>query len=300
MSLTPAEKAISGALSSVIANTVVYPLDLVKTIIQTQEKHKSKEGNDSAATKEEYDNALDCLIKLYKKKGITGLYSGIEASLMGTAFQNFCYFYWYSVVRNVYNDLIVNRGVINKKKIGPRESKIVNELLLGVIAASISQVFVTPINVISTSQQTNSNELTKEELRDGILSLWNGLKVSLVLSLNPSITYGSYERLKHLLYGSHVEYLKPIQSFTLGLLSKILATLITQPLIVSKATLQSSQYGHKYHSFQDVLVHLYKENGLLGLWRGILPQISKAALVQGLLFMFKDQFDILFIFILKL
>lgn len=40
MSLSPIEKAASGALASAIANTLVYPLDLSKVLIQTQVKQK--------------------------------------------------------------------------------------------------------------------------------------------------------------------------------------------------------------------------------------------------------------------
>lgn len=314
--LSPSQKALSGAIASVLANTIVYPLDLVKTIIQTQDKKTLR-----------YENSIDCLVKLYKSKGLKSLYAGLNSSLIGTALQNFYYFYWYSIIRNVYNKFHKNK----------RQKRIFDELLMGIIAAAITQFFISPINVITTKQQTEDDsvtlspesesteldesklqELQESTLKDsklkfhkdsiigtgyqivkeqGVTQLWNGLKVSLVLSLNPSITYGSYEKLKNLMFQDK-EFLNPLESFSLGLLSKIIATLITQPLIVSKANLQ--KLATQFTNFQSVLIHLYKEEGVKGLWKGVGPQIVKASLVQGFLFMFKEQFDLFLIFVLQL
>jgi hypothetical protein len=77
----------------------------------------------------------------------------------------------------------------------------------------------------------------------------------------------------------------------LGALSKAMATIVSQPLIVSKVMLQSKpKLGEPRHtSFVDALVYLAKHEGVHGLFKGIGPQISKGILVQGLLFMFKDR-----------
>ena len=38
------------------------------------------------------------------------------------------------------------------------------------------------------------------ESEDGVFGLWRGLKASLVLVVNPAITYGAYERLKEVIF----------------------------------------------------------------------------------------------------
>ncbi|KAI5951322.1 ANT1 [Candida jiufengensis] len=341
MSLSPIEKAASGALASAIANTLVYPLDLSKVLIQTQVKkhhnHKNSTGlptppqsesdsststnwEESIQPKDElkYKNTLDVLKKIYAKKGILGWYHGLFSTVVGTAAQNFSYFYWYSIVKKVYANLY--------KHIPNHKANTLTELFLGAVAAAISQCFTMPIGVITTQQQTDKQhknlfQLIKEILdQDGISGLWRGLRVSLVLCINPSITYGSYERLKQIIYGNK-EFLGPLESFSLGVLAKSLATIATQPLIVSKAMIQKkakskTEKGHKvsekYHEdeddeddikfdhFTDALAHLWNTEKFKGLYKGIAPQLLKGVFVQGLLFMFKDQIDLLFLFLLSL
>lgn len=325
MSLSPLEKAASGSLASVIANTLIYPLDLSKTIVQTQVKKKG--SGDKKATDEEYQNVLHVLQVIKAKKGVIGWYQGLFASIFGTAAQNFSYFYWYTVVRRMYAR-IYKLGVHHK-------SSTATELFLGAVAAAISQLFTMPIGVLTTQQQTSEDhskgwyDHVKEILEhDGIAGLWRGLKVSLVLCVNPSITYGSYERLKQILFNDK-EFLGPLESFTVGMMAKSMATIATQPLIVSKAILQKKAAPKKEDSngknhpkgekdaferdqeenqeeddvafthFTHALVHLWNTEKFRGLYKGIGPQLLKGVFVQGLLFMFKDQIDLLFLFILK-
>ncbi|KAI5960206.1 ANT1 [Candida pseudojiufengensis] len=345
MSLSPIEKAASGALASAIANTLVYPLDLSKVLIQTQvkktNKHKGSTSSSSSTASlptppqsesdnfEEsiqgkdglkYKNTLDVLKQIYAKKGVLGWYHGLFSTVVGTAAQNFSYFYWYSIVKKVYANLY--------KHIPNHKANTATELFLGALAAAISQCFTMPIGVITTQQQTDKQhknlfQLIKEILdQDGVTGLWRGLRVSLVLCINPSITYGSYERLKQIIYGNK-EFLGPLESFSLGVLAKSLATVATQPLIVSKAMIQKkaktkpADGGHnkiaeKYHEdeddeddikfdhFTDALAHLWNTEKFKGLYKGIAPQLLKGVFVQGLLFMFKDQIDLLFLFLLSL
>jgi hypothetical protein len=174
------------------------------------------------------------------------------------------------------------------------------------VAAALGQLFTSPIRVISTRQQTAPKKnptivQTAKNIyeQDGLTGFWRGLKVSLVLTINPSITYASFERLKRTFFAGRSR-LNPHESFFLGVVSKMLATTITQPLIISKAMLQkqeSSKGGEEnkdLKSFQSVLCYLYKHEGAAGLWKGILPQLSKGVLVQGFIFMFRDQLNVLF------
>lgn len=343
MALTPLEKAASGALASAIANTLVYPLDLSKTIIQTQVKkhdtsrpeNSSRSGSSSnsegdilsASTGDDtvliqpknselkYKNTMDVLKKIYARKGVLGWYHGLISSILGSAAQSFSYFYWYSLVRQTYSRLTKTAATFKHLT--------AIELFLGALAAAISQLFTMPIGVITTQQQTDKQhrslyKLAKEMyVQEGIHGFWKGLKVSLVLCVNPSITYGSYERLKQVFFEGK-EFLGPLESFTLGMCAKSLATLATQPLIVSKAMLQK-KLGHKhvenngkimeneeedeeeikFNNFVEALTHLWKTERVKGLYKGVAPQLLKGVIVQGLLFMFKDQLDLLFVALLK-
>lgn len=80
----------------------------------------------------------------------------------------------------------------------------------------------------------------------------------------------------------------------LGAVSKALATLITQPLIVAKVGLQSrpppDRQGKPFKSFIEVMSYVIENEGLLSLFKGIAPQITKGILVQGLLMMTKERY----------
>lgn len=305
MSLSPFEKAITGSVASVIANSVVYPLDLSKTLIQSQPSTKNYTKEQVKTDPELYANTIDCLRKLYKKKGLEGWYLGIASSLASTASSNFAYFFWYAMIRKVY-----------ETRVSKNQKSTFVELSLGAIAGALSQLIIMPISTVSTRQQTESKKMTFYETAlkiinspDGVYGLWSGLKVSLVLTANPSITYGTFERLRSILF-SGKQILSPIESFSMGVFSKLIATVITMPLIVSKVMIQRKEVViskqvrdpktgemkvvkevKSFSTFQEALLYVYRNEGILGLWRGLMPQISKAVIVQGFLFMFKEQLE---------
>ena len=144
------------------------------------------------------------------QEGILGLYAGMNGSLLGVASTNFAYFYWYSVVRTLY--------VRYSKSASPSTAA---ELLLGAVAGAVAQLCTIPVAVITTRQQTQSKaerkgilDTAKEviESEDGVFGLWRGLKASLVLVVNPAITYGAYERLKLALFPGKTS-LRPAEAF---------------------------------------------------------------------------------------
>lgn len=77
-------------------------------------------------------------------------------------------------------------------------------------------------------------------------------------------------------------------------MSKGLATLITQPLIVAKVGLQSrpppERHGKSFKSFSEVMWFIIENEGPWALFKGIAPQITKGILVQGLLMMTKERY----------
>lgn len=76
-------------------------------------------------------------------------------------------------------------------------------------------------------------------------------------------------------------------------MSKALATIATQPLIVAKVGLQSKpppqRQGKPFKGFIEVMKFIVQHEGLMGLFKGIGPQIVKGFMVQGLLMMTKER-----------
>lgn len=69
--------------------------------------------------------------------------------------------------------------------------------------------------------------------------------------------------------------------------------MVTQPLIVAKVGLQSkppsARQGKPFQSFVEVMKYIVEHEGLLALFKGIAPQITKGVIVQGLLMMTKER-----------
>jgi len=293
--LPPWGSAVAGATGAVLANALVYPLDIVKTRLQVQVKGpKTANGHGDTVI---YESTLDAINKIVQDEGISGLYSGINGALLGVASTNFAYFYWYSLVRSLY--MASNRV--------PKPPGTAIELSLGAVAGAVAQIFTIPVAVITTRQQTQPKGDKKGLLEtgrevvdgeDGWTGLWRGLKASLVLVVNPAITYGAYQRLKDIIFPSRTS-LKPWEAFFLGALSKTLATIATQPLIVAKVGLQSrpppGREGKPFKSFVEVMRYIVEHEGALSLFKGIGPQITKGLLVQGLLMMTKERMELFFI-----
>lgn len=181
----------------------------VKTKLQVQVKQDkdlaSSEGVDH------YESTIDALVKIAEKEGVSGLYSGIAGSLLGVASTNFAYFYWYSVVRTLY---MASHST-------PKPPGTAIELSLGAVAGAVAQIFTIPVSVITTRQQTQPKndrkgllETGREviESEDGWSGLWRGLKASLILVVNPAITYGAYQRLKDVFFPGKAN-LKPWEAF---------------------------------------------------------------------------------------
>ncbi|PGH06860.1 hypothetical protein GX51_02105 [Blastomyces parvus] len=296
--LSPLQSAVAGATGAVLANALVYPLDIVKTRLQVQVKSsKVENGHVPGTDTVHYDSTIDAINKIVADEGIKGLYSGIHGSLLGVASTNFAYFYWYTIVRTLY----MSSNRVQK----PPGTAV--ELGLGAVAGAIAQVFTIPVSVITTRQQTQPKGEKKGLLdtgkevvnsEDGWSGLWRGLKASLVLVVNPAITYGAYQRLRDVIFPGK-NNLKPWEAFVLGAMSKSLATIATQPLIVAKVGLQSRppaiRQGKPFKSFGEVMRYIIEHEGPLALFKGIGPQILKGLLVQGFLMMTKERVELLFI-----
>lgn len=170
-----------------------------------------------------YHGTIDAITKILHHEGLSGLYAGMAGSLLGVASTNFAYFYWYTAVRTLW---------LSYQPPNASHPGTAVELSLGAVAGALAQLFTLPVAVATTRQQTvHKNErkgliATGREIvegEDGWPGLWRGLKASLVLVINPAITYGAYQRLKDVLF-PEVKQLAPWQAFSKSLPSRLFAT----------------------------------------------------------------------------
>lgn len=198
--LPPWGNALAGSAGALVANALVYPLDIVKTRLQVQVKRHAKDTHIDSADHVHYEGTMHAIQHIIEQEGVSGLFTGISGSLLGVGSTNFAYFYCYSMVRTLYQTKV-------SKNDKPASTLV--ELGLGAVAGALAQIFTIPISVVTTRQQTQLKsekkgmiETAKEIIDgpEGVAGLWRGIKASMVLVINPSITYGVYARLQTLLF----------------------------------------------------------------------------------------------------
>lgn len=203
--------ALAGTTGAVAANALVYPLDMIKTRLQTQVKQQPGQESHEGGAKQ-YDGTLHAIKAIVEDEGIGGLYSGCISSLISVGSTNYMYFFWYSVVRDVY---------FQKIQKSDKNPSTAMEFALGALAGAFAQLFTIPVAVVTTRQQTQERGQKKNmfatgkeiiEGEDGVSGLWRGLKASLVLTVNPAITYGAYQRLHQIIFPTK-EHLRPHEAF---------------------------------------------------------------------------------------
>jgi Mitochondrial carrier protein len=125
----------------VFANTLVFPLDVIKTRLQVQNPNPKVQTESLKDINPElhYSSAVDALRKIFEAEGLRGLYSGLATGLAGTVVSSFSYFYIYSSIRGEY-----------VKRFSGAEISTAMELLLGAAAGALCQFIVLPIGVVTT------------------------------------------------------------------------------------------------------------------------------------------------------
>lgn len=160
----------------------------------------------------------------------------------------YAYFFFYSFVRSAYIKRLSSKVPAGSPL--PALSTAA-ELLLGALAGALAQIFTIPVSVIATRQQVGRPAKFRDDIpteamvdnktddsfvgvareiieEEGVTGLWLGIKPGLVLTVNPAITYGVFERVKSLILLAKQgnTKLSPWLSFLIGAISKTLATVV--------------------------------------------------------------------------
>ncbi|KAF9366510.1 hypothetical protein BGX34_001948 [Mortierella sp. NVP85] len=235
-------------------------------------------GATGSKEKIHYTSVVDAIRKTYRSEGFLALYSGLGSDTVATLMSNFVYFYIYMALRQ-YKE--------HRRKSGQLST--VQELFLGAEAGIISRLFTNPIHVITTRQQVMGKQLQHQKeqagagaavgskgkakaedtkisaraiireiyTQDGILGFWAGYAPTVILSINPSITYFLFETIKKMIITRQTQALlakdkspaksalaaasalTSLQIFFISACSKAIASFLTYPLILTKTKLQA-------------------------------------------------------------
>ncbi|KAJ4264741.1 hypothetical protein NW762_004984 [Fusarium torreyae] len=214
--------AVSGSVGTAISTASLYPLDLVTTRLKAQRKTSGSSGD--------YDGVVSAFKGITANEGgIKALYSGLGTDVAKSVVDSFLFFGFYNYLRR-----------------RDRKPKIFEELLVGAIAGGCARLLTTPIsNVVTRKQMLGSDQSLREILAEirkesGLLGLWSGYSATLMLTLNPSITFFVNRRLAARIIPALEEEDVPVAwiAFLIAATSKATATALTYPFQTGKTRLQ--------------------------------------------------------------
>jgi hypothetical protein len=149
---TIASEVLSASLGGAISASVLYPLEVLKTKMQTETKGGG--SDDAEAAEGEQDDhidrsklsMIDYARNLYKSQGIDVFFAGVETSAFQSATEKALYFFAYTGLKSIYRSL--NGGA------APRT---LASLILGSMAEWAHLPFTLPLDCWTTAIQTNKD-----------------------------------------------------------------------------------------------------------------------------------------------
>uniref|UniRef100_A0AC11CJM4 Solute carrier family 25 member 17 n=1 Tax=Ovis aries TaxID=9940 RepID=A0AC11CJM4_SHEEP len=239
--------AVAGAVGSMTAMTVFFPLDTARLRLQVDEKRKSKTTH-------------MVLLEIIKEEGLLAPYRGWFPVISSLCCSNFVYFYTFNSLKAVW--------------VKGQHSTTGKDLVVGFVAGVVNVLLTTPLWVVNTRLKLQGAKFRNEDIvptnysgiidafhqiiRDeGILALWNGTFPSLLLVFNPAIQFMFYEGLKRQLLKKRMK-LSSLDVFLIGAIAKAIATTVTYPMQTVQSILRFGRH------------RLNPENRTLGSLRNVL------------------------------
>lgn len=120
-----------GLMLGVSMRTLIYPMNLIKTRLQAQEGTLA------------YRGTYDAIFKIGKREGLRGFYKGFPISL----------------IQVFAGQLYITTYETTKQSVFNNQSILVQHLLGGFMASTVSQTIMVPVDIISQYQQMSSSQM---------------------------------------------------------------------------------------------------------------------------------------------
>ncbi|RPA89394.1 mitochondrial carrier [Choiromyces venosus 120613-1] len=251
-----------GSIAGAFGATIVYPIDLVKTRMQTQ---RSKVVGELM-----YKNSIDCAKKVIRNEGFRGLYSGLGPQLIGVAPEK--------AIKLTVNDLVRSKA---KGKDG--EITLPWEIIAGASAGGCQVVFTNPLEIVKIRLQVQGEVAKNVEgvprrsalwivKNLGLVGLYKGASACLLRDVPFSAIYfPTYSHLKKDWFGeSPTKKLGILQLLISGAIAGMPAAYLTTPCDVIKTRLQVE--ARKGQTHYRGLIHcastIWREEGFKAFYKG--------------------------------
>lgn len=212
--------AVSGSVGTAISTATLYPLDVVTTRLKAQRK---------LGEQDQYDGVVDAFKAIISREGTSALYSGLGPDVGKSVVDSFLFF-----------------GIYNYLRRHIKQSNVLSELAIGALAGACARAITTPVsNAVTRKQMSSGGETLRQTIaairkQAGLLGLWSGYSATLILTINPSITFFVNRRLAARIIPAIEEGDVPVAwvAFLLAAMSKATATALTYPFQTGQTRLQ--------------------------------------------------------------
>ncbi|XP_029944472.1 peroxisomal membrane protein PMP34 [Salarias fasciatus] len=280
--------AVSGAVGSVTAMTVFFPLDTARLRLQVDDNREAK-------------SSLAILAEIISEEGLLAPYRGWFPVICSLCCSNFVYFYCFNYFKASW--------------LKGKQSTSANDLIFGIAAGVINVLATTPLWVVNTRLKLQGSNFRNLDIHptnyagildafvqitrdEGVGALWNGTFPSLLLVLNPAIQFMIYEGLKRQLRRGVPRELSSLEVFMIGAVAKAVATTVTYPLQTIQSILRFGQFNRSteksrllstLRTIKCLLSSRARKYGMLGLFKGLEAKLLQTVLTAALMFLLYEK-----------
>ncbi|KAL0952813.1 hypothetical protein HGRIS_007038 [Hohenbuehelia grisea] len=268
----PIHSLVAGATAGAIEAFITYPTEFVKT--RSQFGGLKKEG------------PIAIIKSTLQTKGITGLYSGCMALVIGNSMKAGVRFVSYDHFKGLLAD---SQGKVS----APRS------LVAGLGAGMMEAIFaVTPSETIKTKLIDDAKRAQPQYRglvhgtvsivrQEGIFGVYRGLfPVMMRQGANSAVRFTTYSTLKQFVQSNARpgQQLPSTITFGIGAIAGLVTVYTTMPLDVIKTRMQSLDARLQYRNSFHCAYRIFTEEGLLRFWAGTTPRLARLVLSGGIVF----------------
>eukprot|EP00116_Pleurobrachia_bachei_P006952 sb/3467214/ len=266
-------KVFNGAFAGVVGVTCTFPLDLVKTRMQSQNK--------SGGGPPKYRNAVHCFQSVVRGEGFRGLYRGVGVNLLLINPEK--------AIKLVVNDELRRNFA---KRSGKQKISVLHEVLAGAGAGSCQIVITTPMELLKIQMQLASqipgNKMTALQLakqlysEKGLRGLYKGTLVTALRDVSFSCVYFPLVGIGCSYFASEGEdkFTSFMKTLAIASFAGASASGLVTPFDVVKTRIQTIAPGVnavKYNGVPDTFAKVIKNEGFGALYKGCVPRMSVIA-----------------------
>ncbi|KAI1319437.1 hypothetical protein EDD11_004014 [Mortierella claussenii] len=271
----------AGAVAGAVEAIITYPTEFVKTQLQLQDGGNTSARNGGV----KFKGPVDVLVRTVQTQGITAVYRGLSALIIGTAAKAGVRFFAFDQFREMLKD---SQGKVT----GARS------VLAGLGAGMTEAVLVvTPTETIKTKLIHDSN-LVNPKYRglvhgvkaivqaEGFGGIYRGVvPVMARQGANSAVRFGVYSTLSDFAKDRmDNRQLPSTYSFAIGAIAGIITVYTTMPLDVVKTKMQGLQAKELYSGALDCFWKVLKNEGILAFWKGATPRLARLSMSGGIVF----------------